>query len=183
MNSSIHKADAFNTMTKLTSTDFITALSALTNLPSVRRDLLVTKPADPVSSSFMMRLCKVRDGLILIHKVRIRFSVIWYNLYQAGRLLLVMLLILRRFSSMNYYEHMQHKINRVIGLIIVCNTIFLPFVAMASIVPACTTTPCGYTDLINLANSLLQFLVLYISVPLATISFVYAGFLYITSSS
>lgn len=49
-----------------------------------------------------------------------------------------------------------------------------------AIVPSCSG-PCQYSDLIALANNIIKFLVLDISVPIATIAFVYAGFLYMTA--
>ncbi|MEI7777103.1 MAG: extracellular solute-binding protein [bacterium] len=52
LNNSAHKADAFNAITKLTSADAITSLSASTHLPPVRRDLLANKPSDSAASSF-----------------------------------------------------------------------------------------------------------------------------------
>jgi ABC-type glycerol-3-phosphate transport system substrate-binding protein len=52
MNNSQHKADAFNTMIKLTSADVITFLSTLTNLPPVRLDLLTAKQTDPAADVF-----------------------------------------------------------------------------------------------------------------------------------
>ncbi len=52
LNNSAHKADAFNAITKLTSSTVIASLSASTNLPPVRRDLLATKPSDPAAAAF-----------------------------------------------------------------------------------------------------------------------------------
>ncbi|MCR4334234.1 MAG: pilin [Patescibacteria group bacterium] len=42
-------------------------------------------------------------------------------------------------------------------------------------------TDCGFNDLINGINGLIQFII-YLAVPLATVSFAYAGFLYMTAS-
>ncbi len=52
LNNSAHKADAFNAIVKLTSSDAIASLSASTHLPPVRRDLLANVPSDPAASAF-----------------------------------------------------------------------------------------------------------------------------------
>ena len=66
--------------------------------------------------------------------------------------------------------------------IILCVVIFFPFVAGAKLVPDCGGGPCGFGDLITLANNILKFLMIEISIPLAAIAFAYAGFLLVTSA-
>jgi len=52
-----------------------------------------------------------------------------------------------------------------------------------AIVPACpTSTGCQWPQLIQLINNIISFLLFNVSVPLATISFIWAGFLYMSSA-
>ena len=77
----------------------------------------------------------------------------------------------------------MHQLTKSIGkAALYAGATLLPAATFAAgIVPSCNNGPCGYTDLITMANNIISFLVLDISVPIATIAFVYAGFLYITS--
>lgn len=61
----------------------------------------------------------------------------------------------------------------------------LPFLVSAQgtgLIPCtgATSNPCNFNKLIELAKGIIDFLVL-ASIPLATISFMYAGFLYLTA--
>ncbi len=77
----------------------------------------------------------------------------------------------------------MQQVIKIIRQGLVIGGTFLPTLTFAAgIVPDCNNGPCGYSDLIVMANSIITFLVLNISVPIAAIAFVYAGFLYITSA-
>ena len=78
---------------------------------------------------------------------------------------------------------MQQVTKSISRVVLSAGATLLPgAVFAAKIVPDCPQDgPCGYADLITMANNIISFLVIDISVPIATISFVYAGFLYITS--
>ena len=55
-----------------------------------------------------------------------------------------------------------------------------PITASAQGLVPCDGPDCGFGDLVQLANNLIDFLVL-ISLPLAAIAFAWAGFLYLSS--
>ncbi len=77
----------------------------------------------------------------------------------------------------------MQKLTKIIGGVGAGATALLPMAVLAAgIVPSCNNGPCGYADLITMANTIIKFLVLDVSVPIATIAFVYAGFLYMTSA-
>ncbi len=77
-----------------------------------------------------------------------------------------------------------------ISVLMIASTPFLVGAQPSQIVPGdCNTTigengtftdPCGWTHFVQLANNILQFLV-YLSVPIAAVAFVYAGWLYLSS--
>lgn len=59
----------------------------------------------------------------------------------------------------------------------------LPVVAFAQsgLIPCDGVSPkCGFADIIQLANNIINFLII-VSIPLAVITFMYAGFLYLTA--
>ncbi len=43
------------------------------------------------------------------------------------------------------------------------------------------TKPCGWSDLLNLVNNIITFMLYYMAIPIAAIMFAYAGFLLVTA--
>lgn len=68
-------------------------------------------------------------------------------------------------------------------LVSLCIILAVPIIAGAApLVPECPEGGCGFPELIQLANNLIQFLVIQITVPVAAIVFAIAGFKYVTAA-
>jgi len=75
------------------------------------------------------------------------------------------------------------KILPVLLIILVVSLVFVPhFVLAQSIGIPCDGTDCDFNDLVDLAINFMDFVVI-ISIPIAVIGFIYAGFLIMTAGA
>ncbi|MCK4918577.1 MAG: hypothetical protein KAS02_02225 [Candidatus Pacebacteria bacterium] len=88
-------------------------------------------------------------------------------------------------------QNLKNKITYIfiLGIILIPSFVKADWILGSQLVPCNPTigedgtmTKCGFGDLVQLANNLIDFII-YISVSVSAIMFAYAGFLYITSST